>query len=72
MRVGTKRGHEERKLSGEVGEDGLTFCIRAPAVCNDNEDVIALERDSDRVGRKIGPTGVAPRLRGERACDWYG
>ena len=60
----------------EVEEDGLTFCFRAPAVCDNNEDVITLEGDSDRVGRKIGAKGCGedvargPRL--ERKCDWCG
>ena len=45
-----------------VEEGGLTFCFRAPAVFNDNEDVIALEHDSNRVGRKFGPSG-AERMR---------
>ena len=51
-------------------EDGLTFSLRAPAVGNDDEDVITLEGDSDRVGRKIWAEGcredVTGRLRLER------
>ena len=54
----TKRGHDGgEKGSVEVEEDGLTFCFRAPAVRNDNDDANALEGDSDRVGRKIWAKG---------------
>ena len=49
------RGGE--KVSGEVEEDGLTFCFRAPAVYDDNEDSITYEGDSDRVGGKTWAKG---------------
>ena len=56
-------------------KDGLTFSFRAPTVCNDNENVITLKRDSDRVGRKIWAKGcgedVVCRLRLKRQCHWW-
>ena len=55
-------------------EDRLTFSFRAPAVCNDNENVIALESDGNRVGRKIWAKrrgeDVGCRLGFERESDW--
>lgn len=47
------RSRRGEKVSLGMEEDGMTFCFRAPAVCNDNEDVIALEECGEDVARGL-------------------